>query len=77
MSRDSSNPDHGLLALLNYAPLAHTTVPFPLLHSMIHFHIFFKKKKKKASFGPESCTLTKMTENVWNQHLRNNTLVVQ
>lgn len=71
MSRDSSNPDHGLPALLNHAPLAHTTVSFPLLHSIIHFHI------KEASFGPESYTLTKMTENVWSQHLRNATLVVQ
>lgn len=71
MSRDSSNPDHGLLALLNHAPLAHTTISFPLLCLMIHFHI------KEASFDPESCTLTKMTENVWIQHLRNVTFVVQ
>lgn len=61
------------LVLLNHAPLVHTSVFSPCFIQWLRDLLSLNE----ASFGSESCTLTKMTEDVWTQHLRSAALVVQ
>lgn len=66
--------DHGLLSLINHAPLVHMfAFCLPPLH-LIHFHI---KKKKKRIFWFWGYTVIKMTKSIWHTLVRVITLVGQ